>query len=132
MKHILILFILSLLISPLVVCGQTGVPLSEKDLVADLDAQIRKTMDAFPELPAVAMVVVKGDKPIFVRAYGMANKETGTKADANTLFYIASSTKSYTALAAALLDREGKVKLADPVTKYASGVTFKIPLPEKI
>jgi CubicO group peptidase (beta-lactamase class C family) len=132
MKHILIIMIVSLLISPLTVCGQAGAPLSEKDLTPDLDAQIRKTMEAFPELPAVAIVVVKGDKPIFVRAYGVANRETGTKADVNTLFYIASSTKSYTALAAALLDREGKIKLADPVTKYASGVTFKTPLPDKI
>jgi len=106
--------------------------MSEKEFTSDLDAYIRRTMEAIPELPSVAMVVVKDDKPIFMRAYGLANKEAGTKADANTLYYIASSTKSYMALAAALLDREGKIKLSDPVTKYAPGVTFKSPIPEKV
>ncbi|HKP69883.1 MAG TPA: serine hydrolase, partial [Pyrinomonadaceae bacterium] len=53
----------------------------------------------------------------------------GIKADANTLYYIGSSTKSYTALAAALLDREGKIKLRDPMTKYVPGVTFKAQIP---
>ncbi|HEX6126594.1 MAG TPA: serine hydrolase, partial [Pyrinomonadaceae bacterium] len=61
-----------------------------------------------------------------------ANKETGTRADANTLYYIASSTKSYMGLAAALLDREGKIKLSDPITKYTQGVAFKTPIPEKV
>jgi CubicO group peptidase (beta-lactamase class C family) len=89
-------------------------------------------MQAIPELPSVAMVVVKDDKPIFMRAYGLANKEEGTKANVNTLYYIASSTKSYMALAAALLDREGKIKLSDPMTKYAPGVTVKTPIPDKV
>jgi CubicO group peptidase (beta-lactamase class C family) len=36
------------------------------------------------------------------------------------------------ALAAALLDREGKIKLSDPMTKYAPGVTVKTPIPDKV
>ena len=36
------------------------------------------------------------DKPIFLRAYGMADKEASLKAETDTLFYIASSTKSFT------------------------------------
>ena len=132
MKHILILTIVSLLVSPLAVCAQAGKQMSEKEFTSDLDAYIRRTMEAIPELPSVAMVVVKDDKPIFMQAYGLANKEAGTKADAKTLYYIASSTKSYMGLAAALLDREGKIKLSDPMTKYAQGVTFKTPIPEKL
>lgn len=132
MKHILIFTIFSLLVSPLAVCAQTGTQITEKEFASDLDAYIRRTMDAIPELPSVAMVVVKDDKPIFMQAYGLANKEAGTKADVNTLYYIASSTKSYMGLAAALLDREGKIKLSDPMTKYAPGVTFKTPIPERV
>ncbi len=132
MKNILLLIIASLTISPMTLCAQTATAVSEKDLAAELDTYIRQTMEKIPELPSVAVVVVKNDKPIFMRAYGSANKENGTKADANTLYYIASSTKSYMALAAALLDREGKIKLNDPVVKYLPGVTFKTPFPEKI
>jgi len=132
MKNIIIFTMFSLVLAPLAAFAQAGTQISEKEFSADLDAYIRRTMEAIPELPSVAMVVVKDDKPIFIRAYGLANKETGVKPDADTLYYIASSTKSYMALAAALLDREGKIKLSDPVTKYAPGVTFKTPIPDKV
>src|SRR5215218_7994883 len=124
MKHILILTIVTFLISPLAVCAQVAKPMSEKEFTSELDSYIRRSMEAIPEIPSVGIVVVKDDKPIFVQAYGLANKESSTRADANTLYYIASSTKSYMALAAALLDRDGKIKLSDPITKYAPGLTF--------
>src|ERR1044071_1467361 len=130
MKNLLTLIMLSLVVSPIATYAQSQI--SDKEFADGLDAYIRKTMESIPEIPSVAMVVVKDDKPIFIRAYGFANKENGVKADANTLYYIASSTKSYTALAAAMIDREGKVKLSDPVTKYATGVTFKTPIPDKV
>jgi CubicO group peptidase (beta-lactamase class C family) len=132
MKHILFFTIVSVILSPIAVLAQARTEASEKEFASDLDAYIRRTMDAVPELPSIAMVVVKDDKPIFMRAYGLANKEAGTKADVDTLYYIASSTKSYMALAAALLDQEGKIRLSDPVTKYAPGITFKTPIPEKV
>jgi CubicO group peptidase (beta-lactamase class C family) len=62
----------------------------------------------------------------------MADKEAGIKPDSDTLFYIGSSTKSFTALAAAMLDQEGKIKLSDPFTKYTPGIRFKNEIPEKI
>lgn len=105
---------------------------TEKDFVAAYDAYVRKTMDKLPEIPAVAIVVIKDTRPIFIRAVGMADKEAGTKADVNTMFYIASSTKSFTALSAALLDREGKMRLDDPLTKYAAGISLKNQIPDKV
>src|SRR5687767_13409328 len=132
MKNILIFTIMSLVLTPLSVCAQTGPAVSEKEFPSELDAYIRQVMTSIPELPSVAIVVVKDDKPIFMQAYGVANKEAGTKADPNTLYYIASSTKSYMALAAAMLDREGKIKLDDPVVKYAPGVSFKSSIPDKV
>lgn len=54
---------------------QTVRPASEKDLSAAYDAQIRKTLTTFPDLPGIAIVVIKDDRPIFVSAYGMADKE---------------------------------------------------------
>lgn len=132
MKKILFSILTSFAFGLVAVSAQSVTPVSEKDLGTELDNYIRQTMQAIPELPSVAMVVVKDDKPIFIRAYGFTNRETGAKADANSAYYIASSTKSYMALAAALLDREGKIKLSDPVVKYLPGVTFKTPIPEKV
>ena len=114
------------------VFAQTLRAASDKDFNVAYDTQIRKTMATFPDLPSIAIVVIKDDRPIFVRAYGMADKEAGIKADSNTLFYTGSSTKSFTALAAAMLDQEGKIKLSDPVTKYTSGIHFKNEIPDKI
>src|SRR2546423_13775370 len=114
MKPTIIATIITFVLNPLAACAQTAAKTSDKDLSADYDAYIRKVMDRIPEIPSVAVVVIKDDKPIFIRAYGIAEKEAGVKADTDTLYYIASSTKSFMALAAALLDKEGKIKLDDP------------------
>src|SRR5215217_6789133 len=97
--------------------AQTNRVRTPQEFADSYDAYIRKTMDSVPDIPGIAIVVIKDDKPVFVRAYGMADREAGIKADADTLFYIASSTKSFTALAAAMLDKEGKIKFSDPITK---------------
>jgi CubicO group peptidase (beta-lactamase class C family) len=112
--------------------AQTLRAASDKDFSAAFDAQIRKTMETFPDLPSIAIVVIKDDRPIFVSAYGMADKEAGIKADSDTLYYTGSSTKSFTALAAAMLDQEGKIKLSDALTKYTPGVRFKNEIPDKV
>jgi len=112
--------------------AQTLRQASEKDFDTAFDTQIRKTLTTFPDVPGIAIVVIKEDKPIFVRAYGMADREAGINADTDTLFYTGSSTKSFTALAAAMLDQEGKIKLADPLTKYTPGIHFKNEIPDKV
>ena len=132
-KAIVISLVILLLNSAGLFCfAQTDSRATEKDFVAAYDARIRKTIGTLPDLPGIAIVVIKDDRPIFLRAYGMADKEAGIKADTDTLFYIASSTKSFTALAAAMLDQEGKIKFSDALTKYTPGVRFKNDIPDKI
>jgi CubicO group peptidase (beta-lactamase class C family) len=114
-KAIVISLVVLLLNSAGVLCfAQTDTRARERDFIAAYDAQVRKTLATFPDLPGMAIVVIKDDRPIFVRAYGMADKEAAIKADDDTLYYIASSTKSFTALTAAMLDKEGQIKFADP------------------
>ena len=134
MKKAIVISLVALLLNSagVFVFAQTGAPATDKDFTAPYDAQIRKTLATFPDLPGLAIVVIKDDRPIFVRAYGMADKEAGIKADTDTLYYIASSTKSFTALAAAMLDQEAKIKLSDALTKYTPGVHFKNDIPDKI
>ena len=134
MKKAIVISLVALLLNsatPLVF-AQTLRAATAKEFDAAYDAQIRKTMATFPDLPSIAIVVIKDDRPIFTRAYGMADKEAGLKADSDTLFYTGSSTKSFTALAAAMLDQEGKIKLSDPVTKYTPGIRFKNEIPDKV
>jgi CubicO group peptidase (beta-lactamase class C family) len=134
MKKAIVISLVALLLNSasVLVFAQTDTRAAEKDFTKAYDAYISKTLAAIPELPGIAIVVIKDDKPIFLRAYGMADKEAGIKADTDTLYYIASSTKSFTALAAAMLDKEDKIKLSDALTKYTPGVRFKNDIPEKI
>lgn len=92
--------------------------LSQPQFLAKLDSFTQKLMERIPVVPGITITIVNENGPIFNKGYGWANKEAGIKADVNTAFYIASSTKSFTALAAALLDYEKKIMLDDPVKKY--------------
>ena len=103
-----------------------------KEFTAKYDAYIQQVADKIAEIPAIAVVVIKDDKPIFLKAYGWADKEAGIKADENTLFYISSTTKPFVALTAALLDKEGSIKLSDPLIKYSKGIAFRNSIPEKV
>lgn len=112
--------------------AQTDEAVREKAFAEKFDAYVRTTMEKIPDVPGLAVVVVKDDRAIFVRAYGFADREAGTKADTDTLFYIASSTKSFTALAAALIDHEGTIKLSDPVNRYTGRMTMKTAIPDQV
>lgn len=132
MKTATLSLVTLLILNSVGIFAQADAAATEKDFITAYDAYVRRTMEKISGTPAVAIVIIKDDKPIFVRGYGFADIEAGKKADADSLFYIGSSTKSFTALAAAILDREGKIKLADPIIKYADGIQFKTPLPDKV
>src|SRR5688572_33317322 len=104
MKKAISISLITLLLNSVCIFAQAKAAGTEKEFTAAYDTFVRKTMEKIPDVPGFAIVVIKDDKPIFIRAFGMADKETGIKADADTLFYIASSTKAYTALAAAMVD----------------------------
>jgi CubicO group peptidase (beta-lactamase class C family) len=91
---------------------------------AHLDSFTKRLMEKVPVIPAITITIVNENGTVFNKAYGWANKEAGIKADLNTEFYIASSTKSFTAFAAALLDHEKKIMLDSPVKKYFRNVQF--------
>ena len=124
--------LVALLLNSVCTFAQQQITRDPKDFSENYDSYIRKSLECFPDIPGIVIVVIKDDKPIFLKAYGMADREAGIKADTDTLFYIASSTKAFTALAAAMLDREGKIKLSDPITKYATGINFKNQIPDKV
>ena len=70
------------------------------------------------EVPGLAILIVKEDRIVLAKGYGV--KKLGEPAPVNerTLFAIGSSSKAFTAAAVAMLVDEGKLKWDDPVTKY--------------
>ena len=78
--------------------------------------------------PGMAVAVVRGDDVIYLRGFGHADRETGRRVTPETIFYIASTTKAFTGLTAAILDEEGRFELDGRLSKYLSTVRLAPPL----
>ena len=68
--------------------------------------------------PGCALGVFRDGKVIYTRGYGMADLNQGTPITPATVFYIASTSKQFTAMSIALLAEQGKISLDDGVRKW--------------
>jgi len=68
-----------------------------------------------------AVLVARQGKILFSQGYGQADREGSVAATPETRFRIGSMTKQFTAAAILKLASEGKLSLADPLTKYLPG-----------
>ncbi|ATQ41884.1 serine hydrolase domain-containing protein [Caulobacter mirabilis] len=91
-------------------------PVERRDEVADIDAFVRAAMARTVVVPGLSLAVVEGDRVVMTGGYGVADVRAGTPIDADTGFYIASATKSFTALAIALEADRGGLGLADALS----------------
>jgi CubicO group peptidase (beta-lactamase class C family) len=91
-----------------------------EDVRNDVDAFIREALSRVEVVPGLAIAVVNGDDAVIVAGYGVADLATGLPVDADTRFYIASSTKSFTALAIAAMAERGEVELDAPLADWAA------------
>ncbi|MGH8854419.1 MAG: serine hydrolase domain-containing protein [Telluria sp.] len=90
--------------------------LAEQDLSSRIDGAIAPMFQ--PDAPGATVIVVKDGKTVLRRAYGMANTAKGVKMAPEMALRIGSITKQFTATAILLLADEGKLALADDITKY--------------
>lgn len=68
--------------------------------------------------PSASIAVVKDGKVAYVRAYGLARRDSRQPATAETRYAIDSVTKEFTAAAVLILVQQGKLSLDDPAGKY--------------
>ncbi|MGH9845136.1 MAG: serine hydrolase domain-containing protein, partial [Blastocatellia bacterium] len=71
-----------------------------------------------PDSPGCALGVIKDGQFIYRRGYGMANLDHSIPLSPTSVFYIASTSKQFTAASVALLARQGKISLDDDIRKY--------------
>lgn len=83
----------------------------------DVTAFAQRVLDA-GLAPAMSVAVVSGDRVLYVRGFGVADLATGRRASGDTPFYIASSTKSMTALAVSLAVSRGEIDPTAPMVRY--------------
>jgi len=87
------------------------------DWRADLEAFARRIVEA-RLTPGMAVAVSVGDWVAYAGGFGAADARTARAATGDTPFYIASTTKSLTALAVTLAAHEGKVDISAPMVRY--------------
>jgi CubicO group peptidase (beta-lactamase class C family) len=84
----------------------------------------RAVLDELEETntPGAAVAVVRGDRVVYARGFGVANVETGAPVTADMLFRIGSVTKMLTAAVLVSLSEEGRIALDAPVGDWVKGL----------
>src|SRR5690349_8818423 len=77
-------------------------------------------------VPGMALAIVKDDRVVFMKGFGVANVETGEPVRPGTLFRIASLTKMLTAAALVTQSVKEREKLDEPIGAYSSGLTPRL------
>ncbi len=83
----------------------------------EIDAYAEKTRTDW-NVPGIAIAIVKDDKVVFAKGYGVRQLTKPEKVDENTLFAIASNSKAFTTASLAILVDEKKLDWDDKVIKY--------------
>ncbi|MBS1757073.1 MAG: beta-lactamase family protein [Bacteroidetes bacterium] len=104
------------LISLLFLTSSYGQNKQEKKLSKSLDELIPKRLTEIA--PGCVVLIVKGDKVVYKKAFGTANTELNISMQPNMLFRTGSMGKQYTAIAVLQLVEEGKINLQDSIQKY--------------
>jgi D-alanyl-D-alanine carboxypeptidase len=102
--------------SPDAIAAQPRAAASDRR-IEKVDAHVRGRMAAL-RIPGLSIAVVREGKLVLARGYGVANLELGARATAQTVYHLASITKTFTAVAIMMLVEEGKVSLEDPISKH--------------
>ena len=83
----------------------------------EIDSLVERTLRTF-DVPGIAVAIVKDDKVIHSKGYGVRSLNTKQKVDSNTLFGIASNSKAFTTAALGMLVDEKKLSWDDKVIDY--------------
>lgn len=81
-----------------------------------IDQIIQEEMSEM-NIPGLSITIVKDTKPIYIKGFGRADSR-GNKVTEKTLFYLGSSSKSFTAMAIMQLSDKGLLNVDESVEKY--------------
>ena len=82
-----------------------------------IDSAFDRALDR-REIEGAVVLVLRDGQTAYERAFGWADREESREMRANAIFRIASQTKAITSVAAMVLAEEGRLALADPVSKF--------------
>lgn len=93
------------------------------DWRADVEGYVERVVEA-GLVPGLSVAVTVEDWVVFERGFGFADASTGRRVAPETPFYIASTTKSLTALAVARAASRGELSLEAPMVTYLPGAAL--------
>jgi D-alanyl-D-alanine carboxypeptidase len=89
----------------------------ESAFIAAVDALAAEALPRGP-IAGLSIAVFEHGKAVLAKGYGMADREAGVAATADTSYPIASVTKHFTAAAILRLADQGKLSLDDPLSRF--------------
>lgn len=101
--------------------------MENNNLINQLDEKFQGIVEN-DHIPSLVISIVKEGSVLFSKAYGYRNLDKKEKADLDTLYRIASCTKSFTALGILQLFDQGKLNLQDPIVKYLPNLKISNPI----
>jgi CubicO group peptidase (beta-lactamase class C family) len=109
--------LVGLLTLALLVPKQSASATTEDDSISNLDAFITNALKRY-QVPGAAVAVLQDGKPVLLKGYGVRNVTKAGAVDENTIFQLASVTKTLTGAAAATAVDEGKLDWDKPIFNY--------------
>ncbi len=113
---ICLLYVSSGAAAPLPTAAPEDVDMSSNRL-ARITSMLTSAIDA-GELPGAVVMVARDGKLVYSRTLGSQDKSAGTPMRQDSIFRIYSMTKPIVSVAAMMLVEQGKLSLADPVSKF--------------
>jgi CubicO group peptidase (beta-lactamase class C family) len=83
-----------------------------------IDRFVHRVVSRLGDVPGLAVAVVRDSAVVYLGAAGYRDIEAKLPATTTTPYYLASSTKSFTGMAAAILAARGTLDLDAPISRY--------------
>ena len=118
-KLVGVFFALLILVAPALACSQSIVTTSAQAASAypAVDEFIEKQMQE-AGIPGVAVAVVQNGKIIYLKGFGVTSLSNPKPVTPQTVFDLASSSKSFTAMGTLILEDAGLIDIDQPLQKY--------------
>lgn len=104
--------------------ASNGTDAVRRDVILPVDEPMAARVDRLFEpwdkddSPGAVVGVIRDGKLVYARGYGMADLEHGIPLTPQSVIYVGSIAKQFTAMCVLLLEREGRLALADDIREY--------------
>src|SRR5688572_5082514 len=88
-----------------------------RDRLGRIDRWLQSYVDS-NRIAGAVLLVMRDGAVVYEKAVGWSDREAGRRMTTDALFRIASQSKALTSVAAMMLLEEGKLSLADPVSRF--------------